>query len=246
MNYFFEAGRYWVFMKGLFLKPERATIYVNRTFMEMIAIGFSSLGIVIITSVFMGAVITIQSVYNLIHPAVPVSAVGVVARDSIIIEFSPTIIMLVLAGKVGSSIASEIGTMRVTEQIDALEIMGINSSGYLVLPKVIAAIFICPFVVIISMFVGITGGWVAGELSGLIRTTDYVAGLQEDFIPFNITFALVKTIHFAFIITTVSAYHGYFTQGGALEVGRSSTKAVVYSSILILVFDYILTQLMLA
>ena len=212
----------------------------------MTVIGYSSLGIVALVSIFMGAVITIQTSYNLIHPTIPNSTIALVTRDTIIIEFSPTIIMLVLAGKVGSSIASELGTMRVTQQIDALEIMGINSSGYLVLPKILASIFILPFVVIISMFLGIGGGWFAGTLSGVISSADYIVGIQEDFIPFNVTFALTKTVVFAFLITSVSAYHGYYTEGGALEVGRSSTKGVVYSSILILIMDYVITQLMLA
>ena len=154
--------------------------------------------------------------------------------------------MLILSGKVGSSIASEIGTMRVTEQIDALEIMGINSSGYLTLPKIVAAMLITPFVVIISMFAGIIGGWAAGDLSGTVPSADYIKGLQDQFVPFNITYAMIKTVVFAYIITSVSSYHGFYTDGGALEVGQSSTKAVVYSSILILVFDYILTQLILA
>ena len=191
------------------------------------------------------ATIPIQTVYNLVNPLVPLSAVGIVARDSIILEFSPTMMSLVLAGKIGSSIASEIGTMRVTEQIDALEIMGINSSAYLVLPKVAAAIMILPFVVIISMFLGVAGGWMAGTMAGVISSADYIKGLQDNFVPFNIVFALIKTVTFAYIITTVSAYHGYHTEGGALEVGKSSTNAVVYSSILILISDYILTQLIL-
>jgi phospholipid/cholesterol/gamma-HCH transport system permease protein len=152
---------------------------------------------------------------------------------------------LVLAGKIGSSIASEIGTMRVTEQIDALEIMGINSSAYLVLPKILAAICIFPFVVVISMFLGIFGGWIAGVAAGVISSADYINGIQDGFVPFNIVFALIKTTTFAYIITTVSAYQGYYTEGGALEVGKSSTNAVVYSSILILIFDYVLTQLIL-
>lgn len=193
----------------------------------------------------MGAVITIQTVYNLVNPLVPMSAVGIVARDSIILEFSPTMICLVLAGKIGSSIASEIGTMRVTEQIDALEIMGINSAAYLVLPKIVAAIMIFPFVVSISMFLGVAGGWVAGTAAGVISSADYITGLQDQFVPFNVVFAIIKTVTFAYIITTVAAYHGYHTAGGALEVGQSSTQGVVYSSILILIFDYILTQLIL-
>ena len=242
----FEIGRYFGFIKNLFYKPEKLSIYVRQVFREMVNLGIGSLWLVALTSAFMGAVITIQSAYNLVNPMVPLWAVGIVARDSIIIEFSPTIIMLVLAGKVGSSVASEIGTMRVTEQIDALEIMGINSSGYLVLPKIIAALLICPVVVIISMIVGITGGWVAGDLSGVVPSADYLKGIQNQFLPFNVTFAMIKTVVFAFIITSVPAYHGYYTIGGALEVGQSSTKGVVYSSILILIFDYLLTQLILA
>lgn len=242
----FEIGRYWIFMKELFVKPDKFSVFLRQIFLEMETMGFGSLAIVAINSVFMGAVITIQSAYNIINPMVPLSAIGIVARDSIIIEFSPTVIMMVLAGKIGSSIASEIGTMRVTEQIDALEIMGINSSGYLVLPKMFAAILILPFVVLLSMFMGIFGGWVAGDLTGVVPSADYLNGIQNSFLPFNVTFAMVKTVVFAYIITTVSSYHGYHTKGGALEVGQSSTKGVVYSNILILVFDYILTMLFLA
>lgn len=241
----FEIGRYWIFMKGLLIKPEKFIVYYRQVMLELVSIGIGAMGIVAITSIFMGAIITIQSAYNLVNPLVPLYAVGIVTRDSIILEFSPTIIMLVLAGKVGSSIASEIGTMRVTEQIDALEIMGINSSGYLTLPKVVAAIIVLPFVVLLSMFMGIVGGWAAGTLSGVVPTADYVRGVQDQFVPFNITFAMIKTVVFAFIITSVSSYHGFFTVGGALEVGQSSTKAVVYSSVVILIFDYILTQLIL-
>ncbi len=245
MDWLYHLGKYWIFTRELITKPEKFSIYWKQLLRELDNFGYGSLGIVALTSIFMGAVITIQTVYNLVNPLVPISAVGIVARDSIILEFSPTMMSLVLAGKIGSSIASEIGTMRVTEQIDALEIMGINSAAYLVLPKVIAAILIFPFVVIISMFLGIFGGWFAGTLAGVISSAEYIHGIQDSFVPFNIVFALIKTITFAYLITTVSAYHGYYTNGGALEVGKSSTSAVVYSSILILVFDYILTQLIL-
>lgn len=245
MKVIYHLGRYWLFLASLFSRPENFRIYRKQVMHEMDSIGTGSVGIVTLVSVFMGAVITLQTAYNLVNPLVPLWAVGLVVRDSIIIEFSPTIIMLVLAGKVGSSMASEIGTMRVTEQIDALEIMGINPSAYLVLPKLIAAILITPFVVMISMFVGIAGGWLVGELTGIVPTPDYIKGLQSEFLPFNVTFSMIKTVVFAFIITTVSSYHGYFTTGGALEVGQSSTRAVVFSSILILIFDYILTQLIL-
>ena len=245
MGYLFEFGRYWIFIRQLLTKPEKFSIYKQQFMREVDAFGYGSLGIVALTSVFMGAVITIQTVYNLLNPLIPLSAVGIVARDSIILEFSPTMICLVLAGKIGSSISSEIGTMRVTEQIDALEIMGINSAAYLVMPKIIAAMFIFPFVVLISMFLGITGGLLAGSLSGVIPANDYLKGLQESFVPYNVIFALIKTVSFAYIITSISGYYGYYTEGGALEVGKSSTKAVVMSSILILVFDYIETQLLL-
>lgn len=245
MNYIFNIGRYWIFMKQLLARPEKFSIYWKQFIRELDSFGYGSMGIITLTSVFMGAVITIQTVYNLVNPLVPLTAVGIVARDSIILEFSPTMMSLVLAGKIGSSIASEIGTMRVTEQIDAIEIMGINSATYLVLPKIFAAMFIFPFVVVISMFLGIFGGWMAGTMAGVITSEVYIRGIQDSFVPYNVVFALIKTITFAYIITTVSSYYGYYTQGGALEVGRSSTKAVVYSSILILIFDYLLTQLLL-
>ncbi|MFN5224738.1 MAG: MlaE family ABC transporter permease [Bacteroidota bacterium] len=246
MNILKDLGRYWLFIASIFRRPEKWNVYRSRVADEMVSIGITSLGIVSLISVFMGAVITIQTVYNLVNPLIPLYVVGVVVRDSMIIEFSPTIIMLVIAGKVGSSIASEIGTMRVTEQIDALEIMGINSTGYLVLPKMIAAIFITPFLVLISMFVGIFGGWVAGELSGVIPSAEYIRGIQYQFLPFNVTFAMIKTVVFAYLVTSISTYQGFYTDGGALEVGKASTRAVVHSSVLILIFDYILTQLILA
>ena len=232
-------------MKGLFLKPEKVSVYYRQIKIEMVDIGFGSLGISVLISVFMGAVLTIQSVHNLVSPLVPIYAIAIVTRDAVILEFSPTVVCLVLAGKVGSSIASQLGTMRVTEQIDALEIMGINSSGYLVLPKIIAAILILPFLIVITMFVGIGGGWLAGSVTGLINSHEFKRGLLTDFDTFNVQFALIKVVVFAFVITSVSSYHGFYTEGGALEVGQSSTKAVVWSSVLILFLDYVLTQLLL-
>ncbi len=246
MKLFYHIGRYALFVRRLFSRPEKPSLYRAEVLREMNSIGIGSLGIVSIISVFIGAVITIQSAYNLTNPFIPIYAVAVITRDSIILEFSPTIICLVLAGKVGSSIASELGTMKVTEQIDALEIMGINSASYLVLPKIIAAVLIIPFVTMVSMFLGILGGWIGGTSSGVITSHDFVRGLLDSFVPFNITFALIKTITFAFAITSVSAYHGYYTSGGALEVGKTSTRAVVYSSTVILILDYLLTQLFLS
>lgn len=233
-------------MRQVFAKPEKFSIYWKRIIEEIDGIGISSLGIVVIISMFMGAVITIQSAFGFESPWIPLYAVGLATRDSVILEFSPTIVSLILAGKVGSSIATEIGTMRVTEQIDALEIMGINSSGFLILPKIAAALLINPFLITISMFLGLAGGWIAGTITHVVTSYEYIYGIQYDFRPYNVVYALIKTEVFAFIITSVSAYCGYFTQGGALEVGRSSTKAVVYSSIIILLFNVILTQLLLA
>jgi phospholipid/cholesterol/gamma-HCH transport system permease protein len=212
----------------------------------MYDIGVDSMGIVTIVSVFMGAVITIQTSHNLVSPFVPSFVISLITRDSIIIEFAPTVLGLVLAGKIGSSIASEIGTMRVTEQIDALEIMGVNSSGYLALPKIVAAIFILPFITSVSILLGILGGWAGGTFSGVITTDDFVRGITTNFVPYNVIFALVKSLTFSYVITSVSAYHGFYTQGGALEVGKSSTTAVVYSSVIILIGDYVLTQIFLA
>ena len=242
----FHFGKYVLFMKGLFLKPEKFSFYRRQIFVEMESIGVSSMAIVSITSIFLGAVISIQAAHNLFNKFVPLFVVGVVTRDSIVLEFAPTIMCLVLAGKVGSSISSELGTMRVTEQIDALEIMGINSSGFLVLPKIVAAMVMFPCLILISTFLGITGGWVSGVMSGVISSDNYIRGLHFNFQPFNVTFSMMKTLVFAFIFTSVSAYHGYYTEGGALEVGKSSTNAVVYSTILILLFDFILTQIFLS
>jgi phospholipid/cholesterol/gamma-HCH transport system permease protein len=209
-------------------------------------LGISSVGIVVIISFFMGAVITLQLGYNLELPLIPKYTLGVGARDVMLLEFSSTMVALILAGKVGSHIASHIGTMRVTEQIDVLDVMGINSAGYLVLPKVLGLMLTMPFLVLISMGVGIFGGWLAGTATGVVSSNDFVYGLQYAFVPFYITYALIKSTVFAFIITTISGYWGYYTNGGSLEVGLSSTRAVVVSSIQILVFNLVLTQLMLA
>lgn len=245
MKPFFHIGNYFILMKRAFTKPEKASIYLNRILEEMNILGVGSLGIVAIISVFMGAVMTIQSAFNFESPLVPLYAVGVAARDIIILEFSPAIISLILAGKVGSSIASEIGTMRVTEQIDALEIMGINSAAYLIQPKIIASVLFSPILVIYSMFLGIFGGYVFGVFTGVVTDYEYIYGITYSFRPYNVFYALVKAGVFAFIIASVPAYYGYYTKGGSFEVGRASTKGVVYSSVLILFFDLVLTQLLL-
>jgi phospholipid/cholesterol/gamma-HCH transport system permease protein len=240
-----QVGLYFLFLKKVFSKPEKAAVYYKQTMLEFVSLGLTSIGIISIISFFMGAVITLQTAYNTENPIYPTYLIGLGCRDSIILEFSSTVAALILAGKIGSSIASEIGTMRVTEQIDALEIMGINSASYLVLPKIIATLIFNPILTMLSICVGILGGWVAGTLSDVITSENFIYGIQYAFIPYYITYSLIKTVFFAFIITSVSSFQGYYVSGGSLEVGRSSTKAVVYSSVLILLFNVILTQLLL-
>ncbi len=241
----FNIGRYFILLKRVFGKPEKFSVYYKQILYEIDSLGIGSLGLIAIISVFMGGVITIQSAYNFTSPFIPLYAVGLGTRESIVLEFSPTIVSLILAGKVGSNIASEIGTMRISEQIDALEIMGINSAGYLILPKIVAAMFINPFLIVISMFLGVLGGYLMGVASGACSSYEYIFGIQSFFVPFNIYYSLTKTIVFAFIITSVAAYQGYYTTGGALEVGKASTRSVVYNSILILIANLVITQLML-
>jgi len=245
MKLFYHIGRYAMLLVQILKKPERASIYHKQIIVEMDNLGLESLGIVTIISVFMGAVVTIQTAFNTDHPLLPTYAIGFATRQAIILEFAPTIISLILAGKIGSRIASEIGTMRVTEQIDALEVMGVNAAGFLILPKVIAAMIINPVLIVISMFLGIFGGWLVSALSDVMTLSNYVYGILYEFSQFDIYYALIKTVVFAFIITTVSGYFGFFTKGGALEVGQSSTKAVVFSSIYIILFNLLLTQLLL-
>jgi len=246
MNVIYHIGNYFILLSKVFAKPEKGNIYYRQIIREIISLGVNSVAIVVIISTFMGAVITLQTAYNTENPLFPSYLIGLGCRDSIILEFSSTMVALILAGKVGSNIASELGTMRVTEQIDALEIMGVNSASYLVLPKIIAAVLFNPLLTIISIIVGVFGGWVAGTVTGVVTSEDFIYGIQYAFIPYYITYSLIKTVFFAFIITSVSAYHGYYVEGGALEVGRSSTRAVVYSSVVILLFNVILTQLLLS
>ena len=246
MGLFYHIGKYFILLRRVFARPEKVSVYYKETLKEIQKLGLNSMGIVAIISVFMGAVITIQTAYNTENPLLPTYLIGLGARDSIILEFSSTIVALILAGKIGSNIASEIGTMRITEQIDALEIMGVNSASYLILPKIVALVLFAPFLTLLSMIVGITGGWIAGISAGVITTENYIYGIQYAFIPFYITYSVIKIVVFAFLITTISSYHGYYAYGGSLEVGRSSTKAVVHSSIFILLFNLILTQLLLS
>lgn len=241
----YYLGKYILLLRLSFKRPEKWKVYWSEIIREMVSIGIGSLGIVSIISVFIGAVSTVQTAFQLVSDFIPRSIIGGITRDTTILEFSPTIVSLVLAGRVGSSITSQIGTMRVTEQIDALEIMGVNAPGYLIMPKVIGGLTTFPLLVIISIALAIFGGYMAGGLSGAVSYADYVTGLTTDFNPLFLKISIIKSLTFAFIITTISAYHGFYTSGGALEVGQSSTKAVVISCIMILVADYVIAQLLL-
>lgn len=232
-------------MFKVFSWPEKIRMYYKQLMTELENLGISSVGIVVIISIFVGAVITIQAENNIENPILPRYLIGVAVRDGLLLEFSPTMVALILAGKVGSSISSEIGTMRVTEQIDALEIMGVNSASFLILPKIMASVIFFPLLCILSIIVGILGGFMISELTAVCTPQDYIYGIQYVFYPYYFTYALKKMVVFAFIISTVSSYHGYFVEGGSVEVGKSSTRAVVFSSITILLFNLILTQLIL-
>jgi phospholipid/cholesterol/gamma-HCH transport system permease protein len=245
MTIFHDIGQYLLMIKGMFTRPENAKMYWKEFIHQCSEIGIGSLGIVAIISVFMGAVSTVQTAYQLVSPLIPLSTIAQIVRDTVILEFAPTLVCIVLAGVVGSKIASELGNMRVSEQIDALEIMGINTKTYLVLPKIVAAMVVVPLLVIIAGALGIWGGRMAGVLTNIISGATYDQGLLENFVPYNVIFALYKAYTFAFIISSVPAYFGYYVKGGALEIGRSSTKAVVISCIMILFADYLLAALLL-
>lgn len=240
-----KLGEYLILMAQAFRKPDKFLIFRRRLLHEFYNLGFTSIGIVLILSVFVGAVATILVAYNIDNPLLPEKLVGFTARQMIILEFSPTIISLILAGKLGSQIASELGSMRVSQQIDALQVMGINPANYLILPKIIASLLFIPVLIIFSIVVGIFGGWVACVLADVISPANYVFGLRGWFDPFSITFAMIKTLVFAFLISSISSYIGYYVKGGSVEVGKASTQAVVFSSIAIIVFDLILTQMLL-
>ncbi len=245
MKFFFHVGRYFSMLKRVFAKPEKHRMYINQLFHEIDSLGVNSVGIVIIISIFIGGIMTIQFAYSLANPLYPSALIGLGTRDTLILEFSSTMLALIMAGKIGSNITSEIGTMRVTEQIDSLEIMGVNSAGYLILPKILAVVFVFPFLYILSVFFGILGGLVTGPLVGVITIPEYIDGIQWLFIPYYVTFSLIKMLVFGFLVASVPAYFGYYVQGGALEVGNASTRAVVNTNILILFFDLVLTRLLL-
>lgn len=238
-------GRYCSFLAQVFKAPDKWKIFARHTVQEMYKLGVDSIPLVIIISIFIGAVIAIQMTLNIDSPIIPKYATGMSTREILVLEFSSTMLCLILAGKVGSNISSEIGTMRITEQLDAMDIMGVNSANYVVLPKLVGFTIFVPVLTILSIFVGIFGGWLVGEFTSMFTVEHYIFGLQAMFIPWHVYYALIKTVVFAFIIVTDAAFYGYYVKGGSIDVGRASTSAVVSTSILILLSDVILTKLLL-
>lgn len=245
MRFFTKFGQYLLLLKGMFTRPENTKMYWKEFMHQCVEIGMGSLPIVVIISLFLGAVTTVQTAYQLVSPLVPMSTIGQVVRDSMILELAPTVVSIVLAGVVGSKIASELGNMRISEQIDALEIMGINTKAFLVLPKIAAALLMIPCLITMAAFLGIFGGRTAADLSNIVSAEIFDIGLRSNFSPFNVTFALSKAYTFAFIVSSVPAYYGYYVTGGSLEIGRSSTTSVIVSCILVLIADYALAALLL-
>lgn len=245
MRYLEDIGSFFLMIKKVFESFTKRSVLRYLILKEIDDLIIRSLGIVAFVSFFVGGVVAIQTALNMDNPIVPKSLIGYATRQSVLLEFAPTFISIIMAGKVGSFITSSIGSMRVTEQIDALEVMGINSLNYLVFPKIIALLFY-PFVIVISMFLGIFGGWVAGVYGGFVSSADFITGLQEDFIPYHVFYAFFKTFIFALILATVPSWQGYYMKGGALEVGKASTKSFVWTSILIIAANYVVTQLLLS
>jgi phospholipid/cholesterol/gamma-HCH transport system permease protein len=240
-----EIGKYFIFLGSLFTNRESFLTYYRLVMDEAVQIGIGSLFLVALVSTFMGAVTTVQTAFNMVSPLIPKYVISQVVREMTVLELAPTIIAVILAGKVGSSMAGGLGTMRITEQIDALEVMGINSVSYLVLPKIVASILMFPMLVIFAGVCALVGGYIVGTLGEIITPNDYIYGLRYSYNPFTVTFALIKSLVFAFLVSSISSYQGYYTQGGALEVGVSSTKAVTTSVIAVLLADYFLAQLLL-
>ncbi len=238
-------GRYCLFMGKVFTIPDRWRSFFSRTVAEIAKLGVDSIPLVIVISIFIGAVITIQMQLNVTSPLIPAYSVGLATRDIVLLEFSNSILCLILAGKVGSNIASEIGTMRVTEQIDALEIMGVNSANYLVMPKVIGFLLYMPILVAFCIGTSFLGGFLVALVTDLIPVSRYIYGLQAMFSEWYVWYGFIKSLFFSFVISSVAAFYGYYVRGGALEVGKASTNAVVASSILILLLDVVLTKLLL-
>ncbi|MEM6297796.1 MAG: ABC transporter permease [Bacteroidota bacterium] len=240
-----QFGKYLIFLGQMFRTRESFRVHWKLLMNECMLIGIDSIYIVALVATFIGAVTVVQTAYKFSIPYLPLSLIGNIVRDMTILELAPTITAIVFAGKVGSSISGGLGTMRITEQIDAIEVMGINSVSYLVLPKVLAGVITYPMLVVLAGFLGIFGGYLAGTLTGALSPEDYIYGIRLDFIPFNATFALIKSFAFGFLVTSISAFQGFYTRGGALEVGKASTTAVTKSCIAILIADYILAQLLL-
>lgn len=245
MSFFTHFGTYLLMLKGMFTKPENWGMYWKEFMHQCVEIGIGALPIVVIISLFLGAVTTVQTAYQLVSPLVPASTIAQIVRDSMILELSPTVVSIVLAGVVGSKIASELGNMRISEQIDALEIMGINTKSYLIMPKILGSLVVIPCLIVISAVLGIWGGRTAGSLSGILATDIFDIGLRKNLNMYNINFGLYKSYTFAFILSSIPAYFGYNVKGGSLEIGRASTSAVVVSCILILCADYALAALLL-
>ncbi|GHC49054.1 MlaE family ABC transporter permease [Ulvibacter litoralis] len=245
MKYIEDIGSYFIMLKKIFSSPTKTSVLKELIFKEIDDLIIDSIPIVAFISFFVGGVVAIQTALNIDNPLIPEYLVGFATRQSIILEFAPTFLSIIMAGKVGSFITSSIGSMRVTEQIDALEVMGINSLNYLVFPKIVAIMFY-PFVIAIAMFLGILGGWVAAVYGGFSSSDAFIQGLQEDFIPFHIIYAFIKTFVFAIILATVPSWQGYYMKGGALEVGKASTNSFVWTSVLIILSNYIITQLLLS
>jgi phospholipid/cholesterol/gamma-HCH transport system permease protein len=244
MKYLQDIGSYFLMLGTVFSHPTKGSVLRELIYKEIDELVINSLGIVAFISFFVGGVVAIQTALNIDNPIIPDYLVGFATRQSIILEFAPTFISIIMAGKMGSFITSSIGSMRVTEQIDALEVMGINSLNYLVFPKIIALLFY-PFVIAIAMFLGIVGGWVAGVYGGYSTSEAFIRGLQNDFIIFHVIYAFIKTFVFAFILATVPSWQGYYMKGGALEVGKASTNAFVWTSVLIILTNFIITSLLL-
>lgn len=244
MKILYDIGRYFLMIKTSFIKSCKKEIIYKQVFKEINDLILDSIQIVSILSFFIGGVVAIQMALNLENPLLSKTLIGYATRQSVILEFAPTFISIIMAGKVGSYITSSIGTMRVTEQIDALEVMGINSINYLVFPKIIAML-LYPFIITISMFLGIIGGLLAMTLTG-VPSEAYIQGIQMDFESYHITYSYIKTLVFAFVLATVPSFHGYYMKGGALDVGKASTKSFYWTSIIIIILNYVVTQLLLA
>ena len=237
-------GRYFIFLGALFTNREEFKTYYKLVMEECVLIGVGSIFLVVLVSTFMGAVTTVQTAYNMVSPLIPKYVISQVVREMTVLELAPTVIAIIYAGKVGSSMASGLGTMRITEQIDALEVMGINSISYLVLPKILASMMMYPLLVILAGVCSLVGGYIVGTLGGYITPNDYVYGIRFVFQDFSVFFALIKSVVFAFLVSSISSYKGFYTRGGALEVGIASTEAVTSSVIAILIADYLLAQLL--